>query len=104
MKSNIHICTRGKKKKEKSKWLNERVSGEKEKLLYIIAGEGRGNERLPRGNGWLTMHIMGALVRIHLVILMIAFTFKRSAHKPNGSGSFKLHSHLAGHPVEHSRR
>lgn len=45
--------------------------------------KGRRNERLPGGNSWLTMHIMAALVRIHSVILGIAFTFKHGCRKQN---------------------
>lgn len=67
----------------------------KRNYCTLLQEKGRGNERLPRGNGWLTMHIMEALVRIHLVILMITFTFNHiRKHETETSTAFKPHSLL----------
>lgn len=46
------------------------------------------------------MHIMGVLVRIHLVILMIAFTFPalRRAEEANQTESVASAPHLAARP------
>lgn len=67
----------------------------KRNYCTLLQEKGRGNERLPRGNGWLTMHIMEALVRIPLVILMITFTFNHiRKHGTETSTAFKSHSHL----------
>ena len=67
----------------------------KRNYCTLLQENSQGNECLPQGNGWLTMHIMKALVRIHLVILMITFTFNQiRKHETETSTAFKPHSHL----------
>lgn len=67
----------------------------KRNYCTLLQEKGLGNERLPWGNGWLTMHIIEALVRIHLVILMITFTFNlMRKHETETSAAHTLHLSL----------
>lgn len=64
----------------------------KRNYCALLQEKSQGNEQMPQGNGWLTMHIMEALVRIHLVILMITFTFNLiGKHETETSAAHTLH-------------
>lgn len=53
---------------------------------------------MPEGSAWLTMHIMKGRVRIHLVILMITFTFNLIGKHESETSAAYIHRIYASFP------